>query len=143
MQWAKSYIVAWPIAAAMAYLVTPMARRFTDRVIDRSRRRLMLSALALPAPSNPVETLLTTGLVVVAGEVTTAAYAPVAQLVRQKILEIGYDSSEKGFDGNSCGVMVAIGAQSADIAQGVDDASRSASVVPATSSTARARATRA
>jgi S-adenosylmethionine synthetase len=69
-----------------------------------------------------VETLLTTGLVVVAGEVTTNAYAPIAQLVREKILEIGYDSSEKGFDGNSCGVQVAIGAQSADIAQGVDDA---------------------
>ncbi len=69
-----------------------------------------------------VETLLTTGLVVVAGEVTTEAYAPVAQLVRDKILEIGYDSSVKGFDGASCGVQVAIGAQSADIAQGVDDA---------------------
>ena len=69
-----------------------------------------------------VETLLTTGLVVVAGEVTTEAYAPVAQLVRQKILEIGYDSSDKGFDGNSCGVQVAIGAQSPDIAQGVDTA---------------------
>lgn len=69
-----------------------------------------------------VETLLTTGLVVVAGEVTTEAYAPVAQLVRQKILEIGYDSSAKGFDGNSCGVQVAIGAQSPDIAQGVDTA---------------------
>jgi S-adenosylmethionine synthetase len=69
-----------------------------------------------------VETLITTGLVVVAGEVTTNAYAPVAQLVRQKILEIGYDSSEKGFDGASCGVQVAIGAQSVDIAQGVDTA---------------------
>ena len=67
------------------------------------------------------ETLLTTGLVVVAGEVRTDAYAPVAQLVRAKILEIGYDSSEKGFDGASCGVQVAIGAQSPDIAQGVDD----------------------
>jgi S-adenosylmethionine synthetase len=75
-----------------------------------------------PASRVAVETLLTTGLVVVAGEVTTSAYAPIAQLVRQKVLEIGYDSSEKGFDGNSCGVMVAIGAQSADIAQGVDDA---------------------
>lgn len=69
-----------------------------------------------------VETLLTTGLVVVAGEVTTDAYAPVAQLVRQKILDIGYDSSLKGFDGHSCGVQVAIGAQSQDIAQGVDTA---------------------
>ncbi|WP_110205616.1 methionine adenosyltransferase [Nocardioides daejeonensis] len=67
-----------------------------------------------------VETLLTTGLVVVAGEVTTNAYAPVAQLVREKIIEIGYDHSDKGFDGLTCGVQVAIGSQSADIAQGVD-----------------------
>jgi S-adenosylmethionine synthetase len=68
-----------------------------------------------------VETLLTTGFVTVAGEVRTDAYAPVAELVRAKILEIGYDSSDKGFDGASCGVQVAIGAQSPDIAQGVDD----------------------
>ena len=67
-----------------------------------------------------VETLLTTGLVVVAGEIRTNAYAPVAELVRKKILEIGYDSSLKGFDGKSCGVQVAIGGQSADIAAGVD-----------------------
>ena len=77
--------------------------------------------------SNPVnlrvavETLLTTGLVVVAGEVRTDAYAPVAQLVRDKIIEIGYDHSDKGFDGLTCGVQVAIGAQSEDIAAGVDD----------------------
>jgi S-adenosylmethionine synthetase len=68
-----------------------------------------------------VETLLTTGLVVVAGEVRTEAYAPVADLVRSKVLEIGYDSSDKGFDGASCGVQVAIGAQSPDIAAGVDE----------------------
>jgi len=67
-----------------------------------------------------VETLLTTGLVVVAGEVRTNVYAPVADLVRKKILEIGYDSSLKGFDGKSCGVQVAIGGQSEDIAAGVD-----------------------
>ncbi|MBD8869731.1 methionine adenosyltransferase [Nocardioides donggukensis] len=67
-----------------------------------------------------VETLLTTGLVVVAGEVKTKAYAPVAELVRNKILEIGYDHSDKGFDGTTCGVQVAIGAQSTDIGQGVD-----------------------
>jgi S-adenosylmethionine synthetase len=67
-----------------------------------------------------VETLLTTGLVVVAGEVRTNAYAPVAELVRAKILDIGYDSSLKGFDGKSCGVQVAIGGQSMDIAAGVD-----------------------
>jgi S-adenosylmethionine synthetase len=73
-----------------------------------------------PASRVAVETLLTTGLVVVAGEVSTTAYAPVAELVRKKILEIGYDSSDKGFDGHSCGVQVAIGGQSLDIAQGVD-----------------------
>ena len=67
-----------------------------------------------------VETLLTTGLVVVAGEVRTTAYAPVADIVRKAILEIGYDSSDKGFDGTTCGVQVAIGAQSSDIAAGVD-----------------------
>jgi len=58
----------------------------------------------------------------VAGEVTTSAYADIPGLVREKILAIGYDSSKKGFDGASCGVSVSIGAQSADIAQGVDDA---------------------
>ncbi len=67
-----------------------------------------------------VETLITTGLVVVAGEVRTEAYAPVADLVRRAIADIGYDSSEKGFDYATCGVSVAIGAQSPDIAQGVD-----------------------
>ncbi|WP_374754926.1 methionine adenosyltransferase domain-containing protein, partial [Pseudonocardia sp. N23] len=69
-----------------------------------------------------VETMVTTGQVHVAGEVTTSAYADIPTLVREKILEIGYDSSAKGFDGNSCGVNIAIGAQSADIAQGVDTA---------------------
>jgi S-adenosylmethionine synthetase len=67
-----------------------------------------------------VETLITTGQVHVAGEVTTEAYADIPLIVREKILEIGYDSSAKGFDGHSCGVNVAIGSQSPDIAQGVD-----------------------
>lgn len=69
-----------------------------------------------------VETLLTTGAVVVAGEVNTEGYADVASLVRETVLNIGYNSSEVGFDGDSCGVLVAIGAQSPDIAQGVDKA---------------------
>src|SRR5207342_2768311 len=69
-----------------------------------------------------VETLVTTGLVHIAGEVTTSGWADIPQIVREKILEIGYDSSKKGFDGLSCGVSVSIGAQSPDIAQGVDDA---------------------
>jgi S-adenosylmethionine synthetase len=69
-----------------------------------------------------VETMVTTGQVHVAGEVTTNAHADIPGLVRERILAIGYDSSEKGFDGHSCGVNVAIGGQSADIAQGVDTA---------------------
>jgi S-adenosylmethionine synthetase len=82
----------------------------------------VLDALLTGDPDSRVacETLLTTGLVVVAGEVTTETYAPIAELVRKKILEIGYDSSVKGFDGNSCGVQIALGQQSSNIAQGVD-----------------------
>ncbi|MFC4336176.1 methionine adenosyltransferase [Salininema proteolyticum] len=75
-----------------------------------------------PASRVAVETLITTGQVHVAGEVTTAAYADVAAIVRDTILRIGYDSSKKGFDGASCGVSVSIGSQSPDIAQGVDKA---------------------
>ncbi len=94
-----------------------------DKIADQISDTVLDYLLAHDPKSRvAVETLLTTGLVVVAGEVTTEAYAPVAQLVRDKILEIGYDSSEKGFDGRSCGVQVAIGAQSPDIAQGVDEA---------------------
>ena len=75
-----------------------------------------------PASRVAVETLIMTGQVHVAGEVTTEAYADIPTIVRDRILEIGYDSSRKGFDGESCGVSVSIGAQSADIAQGVDTA---------------------
>jgi S-adenosylmethionine synthetase len=84
----------------------------------------VLDALLEQDPSSrvAVETLITTGQVHVAGEVTTTAYADIPTVVRKRILEIGYDSSAKGFDGNSCGVNVAIGAQSPDIAQGVDTA---------------------
>jgi S-adenosylmethionine synthetase len=69
-----------------------------------------------------VETLVTTGQVHVAGEVTTEGYADIPAIVRNTILEIGYDSSRKGFDGASCGVSVSIGSQSPDIAQGIDEA---------------------
>src|SRR5689334_7488226 len=67
-----------------------------------------------------VETMITTGQVHIAGEVTTAGYVDIASIVRETVLRIGYDSSRKGFDGASCGVSVSIGAQSPDIAQGVD-----------------------
>ncbi|WP_030695426.1 methionine adenosyltransferase [Streptomyces albidoflavus] len=94
-----------------------------DKIADQISDTI-LDALLREDPSSrvAVETLITTGLVHVAGEVTTKAYAPIAQLVREKILEIGYDSSKKGFDGASCGVSVSIGSQSPDIAQGVDTA---------------------
>ena len=75
-----------------------------------------------PASRVAVETMVTTGQVHVAGEVTTSAYADIPTIVRDTVLGIGYDSSAKGFDGASCGVNVAIGAQSPDIAQGVDAA---------------------
>jgi S-adenosylmethionine synthetase len=67
-----------------------------------------------------VETMVTTGLVHVAGEVTTSGYVEIPRLVREKIREIGYTSSDIGFDGDSCGVSISIGQQSPDIAQGVD-----------------------
>ena len=92
-----------------------IADQISDTILDALLRQDPASRVA-------VETLVTTGLVHVAGEVTTQAYVPIAQLVRDKILEIGYDSSAKGFDGASCGVSVSIGAQSPDIAQGVDAA---------------------
>lgn len=84
----------------------------------------ILDALLAADPSSrvAVESLITTGQVHVVGEVTTEAYVDVPTLVRDTILEIGYDSSAKGFDGASCGVNVAIDSQSPDIAQGVDSA---------------------
>ncbi|MFF5923035.1 methionine adenosyltransferase [Streptomyces flavochromogenes] len=94
-----------------------------DKIADRISDTV-LDALLAEDPSSrvAVETLITTGLVHIAGEVTTSAYAPIAKLVREAVLDIGYDSSAKGFDGASCGVSVSIGAQSPDIAQGVDTA---------------------
>ncbi|MFE6713232.1 methionine adenosyltransferase [Streptomyces sp. NPDC057695] len=94
-----------------------------DKIADRISDTI-LDALLAEDPSSrvAVETLITTGLVHIAGEVTTSAYAPIAKLVREAVLDIGYDSSAKGFDGASCGVSVSIGAQSPDIAQGVDTA---------------------
>ncbi|MFD2080998.1 S-adenosylmethionine synthetase [Actinopolymorpha cephalotaxi] len=94
-----------------------------DKIADQISDSVLDALLAEdPGSRVAVETLLTTGLVVVAGEVTTSAYADIASLVRQRILDIGYDSSAKGFDGASCGVTVSIGSQSPDIAQGVDTA---------------------
>ncbi len=94
-----------------------------DKIADQISDSILDALLSEdPASRVAVETMITTGQVHVAGEVTTSAYADVAGIVRARILEIGYDSSAKGFDGHSCGVSVSIGAQSADIAQGVDAA---------------------
>jgi S-adenosylmethionine synthetase len=94
-----------------------------DKICDAISDSVLDAMLAEdPRSRVAVETLVTTGQVHVAGEVTTSAYVEIPKIVRDRILEIGYDSSAKGFDGASCGVNVAIGAQSPDIAQGVDTA---------------------
>ena len=94
-----------------------------DKIADQISDAILDSLLSQDAKSRvAVETLITTGQVHVAGEVTTDGYADVMNIVRDTVLNIGYDSSEKGFDGNSCGVSISIGQQSQDIAQGVDDA---------------------
>jgi len=94
-----------------------------DKIADQISDSILDALLAQdPASRVAVETLITTGQVHVAGEVTTSGWADIPTLVRERILEIGYDSSKKGFDGASCGVSISIGSQSPDIAQGVDDA---------------------
>ena len=94
-----------------------------DKMCDAISDSILDAMLAVdPRSRVAVETLVTTGQVHVAGEVTTAATVDIAGVVRDRILEIGYDSSVTGFDGRSCGVNIAIGAQSVDIAQGVDTA---------------------
>jgi S-adenosylmethionine synthetase len=94
-----------------------------DKIADQISDGILDALLAQdPRSRVAVETLITTGQVHVAGEVTTQAYADIPTIVRETILGIGYDSSKKGFDGASCGVSVSIGSQSPDIAQGVDKA---------------------
>jgi S-adenosylmethionine synthetase len=94
-----------------------------DKIADAISDAVLDSLLSQDPKSRVAcETLITTGQVHVAGEVTTNGYADVMNLVRDTVLNIGYDSSEKGFDGNSCGVSVSLGSQSQDIAVGVDHA---------------------
>jgi S-adenosylmethionine synthetase len=94
-----------------------------DKIADQISDAILDSLLSQDLKSRvAVETLIITGQVHVAGEVTTNGYADVMNIVRETVLGIGYDSSDKGFDGNSCGVSISIGQQSQDIAQGVDDA---------------------
>jgi len=94
-----------------------------DKICDQISDAILDAMLEQDANSRvAVETLVTTGLVHVAGEVTTEGYVEIPKIVRQKLLDIGYNSSAIGFDGNSCGVTVSIGQQSPDIAAGVDSA---------------------
>ena len=92
-----------------------MADQISDSVLDALLTEDPMSRVAC-------ETLLTTGLVVVAGEITTQGYVDIPTLVRNVVTDIGYTSSEMGFDGRTCGVVISIGSQSPDIAQGVDTA---------------------
>jgi len=92
-----------------------------DKVCDQISDTILDAILEQdPNARVAVETMATTGLVHVAGEVTCDAYVDIPGLIRAKVLEIGYNSSDIGFDGKSCGVSVSIGEQSRDIAQGVD-----------------------
>jgi S-adenosylmethionine synthetase len=92
-----------------------------DKVADQISDAV-LDAIIVADPRGRVacETLVKTGVVIVAGEITTSAWVDVEALVRKTVLDIGYDHSDMGFDGASCGVINIIGKQSADIAQGVD-----------------------
>lgn len=92
-----------------------------DKICDQISDTI-LDAMLEQDPSSrvAVETMVTTGLVHVAGEVTTSGYVEIPKLVREKIKDIGYTSSDIGFDGDSCGVSISIGQQSPDIALGVD-----------------------
>ena len=93
-----------------------------DKIADAISDRILDEMLAQDPTSHvAVETLVATGQVMVCGEVTTEAYADISSIARQTIVEIGYDSSRKAFDGASCGVNVALDNQSPDIAQGVNN----------------------
>lgn len=94
-----------------------------DKIADQISDSILDALLELDPKSRvAAETFVTTGLVLVGGEVTTEGYADIAKIARERVLEIGYDSSTKGFDGASCAVQVTLDAQSPDIAQGVDTA---------------------
>ena len=115
-----------------------------DKVADQLSDTV-LDAVLTDDPDGRVacETLVTTGLVIVAGEITTNTYIDIPKLVRQKVADIGYTRSDFGFDAHTCAVVVAIDEQSPDIAQGVDTASRCSTTRATTiRSTGSARATR-
>jgi len=111
------------VSAARLFTSESVTEGHPDKICDQISDSILDAMLEQdPRSRVAVETMVTTGLVHVAGEVSTEAYVEIPRLVRDRITRIGYDSSTKGFDGNSCGVSISIGQQSPDIAQGVDDA---------------------
>ena len=92
-----------------------MCDAISDAILDELLRQDPMSRVAC-------ETCTNTGFVMVMGEITTKAYVDIQKIVRDTILEIGYDKSEYGFDGHTCAVLTAIDEQSSDIAMGVDRA---------------------
>lgn len=122
----------WTTAITLSAMTEPDMRLFTsesvteghpDKICDQISDAILDAMLEQdPQARVAVETMVTTGLVHVAGEVTTSAYVEIPQIVRQVVKGIGYTSSAIGFDGDSCGISVSIGQQSPDIAAGVDKA---------------------
>ncbi|MCM6778916.1 methionine adenosyltransferase [Nocardia sp. CDC159] len=112
--------------AARLFTSESVTEGHPDKICDSISDTILDAILTEdPAARVAVETLVTTGQVHVAGEVTTCATIDFPALIRARILDIGYDSSVKGFDGSTCGINIAIGAQSPDIAQGVDSSHES------------------
>lgn len=112
-----------PVTALRLFTSESVTEGHPDKLCDQVSDSILDALLAVdPHARVAVETLVTTGLVHVAGEVSTSGYVEIPQIVRRRITEIGYDSSDVWFDGRSCGVTVSIGGQSPDIAQGVDAA---------------------
>jgi S-adenosylmethionine synthetase len=115
--------VVRPDTARRLFTSESVTEGHPDKIADQISDSILDALLKDDASSRvAVETMITTGQVHIAGEVTTTGYADIPTIVRETILGIGYDSSKKGFDGASCGVSVSIGSQSPDIAQGVDAA---------------------
>jgi S-adenosylmethionine synthetase len=111
------------LAALRLFTSESVTEGHPDKICDQISDSILDALLEQdPYSRVAVETLVTTGLVHVAGEVSTSGYVDISGIVRGKIRDIGYDSSEKSFDADSCGVSVSIGSQSPDIAQGVDRA---------------------
>ena len=104
-----------------------------DKVADQISDAVLDAILAQDRSGRVAcETMVKTGVVIVAGEITTNAVVDVERIVRKTVLDIGYDSSDMGFDGATCGVLNIIGKQSPDIAQGVDRKDARKSRAPAT-----------